>query len=113
MMKIVILSISNHRSSTVILTSVIFNPLLLTATKTSLVICVGVFGTLILFLILNLSSSLFEQNHNSNDIAAIIDVGNSSNIGEKGGEGWKGSSSSFYSLFSIFSPQYAYAKEHI
>src|SRR6187401_3736651 len=100
MMKIVILSISNHRSSTVILTSVIFNPLLLTATKTSLVICVGVFGSMTLFLILNLSSSLFEQNHNSNGIAAIIDVGNSSDIGENGG-GWKGSS--FYSLFSIIS----------
>ena len=87
--------------------------MLLTATKISLVACVGVFGTLILFSILNLSSSLFEQNHNSNGIAAaIIDVGNISNIGEKGG-GWKGSSSSFYSLFSIiFSPQYAYAKEH-
>jgi glucose/arabinose dehydrogenase len=94
-----------------VISSVIFTPLSLTATKTSLVICVGVFGSITLFLILNLSSSLFEHNHNSNGVAAIIDVGNSSDIGEKGG-GWKGSPSSFYSLFSIISLQYAYAKEH-
>ncbi|HET7390135.1 MAG TPA: PQQ-dependent sugar dehydrogenase, partial [Nitrososphaeraceae archaeon] len=73
--------------------------------------CVGVFGTLILFMILNLSSSLFEPNHNSNGIAAIIGVGSISNIGEKGGVGGSKGSSSFYSLFSAI-PQYAYAKEH-
>jgi glucose/arabinose dehydrogenase len=93
------------------LTSVILTPLSLTATTTSLVTSVGVFGTLLLFLIINLSISLFEQNdNNSNGIAAaIIGVYSISSIGEKGG-GWE--ESSFYSLFSIISPQYAYAKEH-
>jgi hypothetical protein len=68
---------------------------------------------LLLFLIINLSISLFEQNsNNSNGIAAaIIGVGSISSIGEKGEGGWEGSTS-FYSLFSIISPQYAYAKEH-
>ncbi|HET7389207.1 MAG TPA: hypothetical protein VFJ51_00165 [Nitrososphaeraceae archaeon] len=76
-----------------------------------MVISTGIFAAL-LFLILNLSSSLFEQNNNnnSNGIAAIIGVGSISNVGEKGGVGWEGSSS-FYSLFSAI-PQYAYAKEH-
>ena len=96
------------------MTSVIFTLLSLTATKTSLVTSVGVFGTLLLFLIINLSISLFEQNNNnSNDIAAaIIRVRqHQQSIGEKGEGGWEGSTS-FYSLFSIISPQYAYAKEH-
>ncbi|HEY6885249.1 MAG TPA: PQQ-dependent sugar dehydrogenase, partial [Nitrososphaeraceae archaeon] len=83
----------------------------LTATKTLLVICVGVFGTITLFLLLNLSSSLFEQNHNTNGIAAIIGVGSISNIGEKGGVGRSEGSFSVFSLFSII-PQYAYAIEH-
>jgi hypothetical protein len=46
----------------IVTSSVLFTPLLLTATKTLLVIRVGVFGSITLFLILNLSQySLNKQ----------------------------------------------------
>ena len=86
-----------------------------TATKTPLVNSVGVFWHfIILFLIMNLSISLFAQNNNDGSDGAIPIVRwhqQQQRISERKEEDGI-DTSSFHSLFATISPQYAYAKEH-